>query len=396
MADDRITIDPEFAPRPSKEPFKGWAWLITAAVGVAAFVLGSLLGSPAPVEPAEIDSAATATTASDIEAPSTGTTIDSVVSTIPRASSIREMVLLPMPLSEAVPGFTDTVVLLETPNPGLYVHRWRASERRTELALFVPRGGDWWMGRLNASGTFFARVSSGGSLIVTEVPDTGMDPSESEWEGLDVEGAWWHETRPGALVFLSCPPSQPGVATFHSLEVSDPASRPLPLASVDQGCGNEEQNVWVERWDNEGVWIGQPAPGDDTRIFIAADGSETAVDSGLPGTTETFQVDGEWEEVSYSPDGTLVVLVGYDGPYSATGTSRVVSSKSGEVVAEMTEPGSEVFAPTWSTDGRFLIFEQRNHDTGTSRLVFYDTATNSTTTIPILDVLDEIRTAPVS
>ena len=76
MADDRITIDPEFAPRPSKEPGRGWAWLITAAVGVAAFVLGSLLESPAPVEPAEIDSAATATTASDIEAPSTGTTIE--------------------------------------------------------------------------------------------------------------------------------------------------------------------------------------------------------------------------------------------------------------------------------------------------------------------------------
>ena len=147
-------------------------------------------------------------------------------------------------------------------------------------------------------------------------------------------------------MFLSCPPSQPGVATFHTLEVSDPASRPLPLWSVDQGCGNEEPGVWVERWDNEGVWIGQAAPGGDTRIFIDADGSETAVDSGLPGMTETFQIDGEWEEVSYSPDGTLVVLVGYDSPYTATGTVRVVSSKSGEVVAEMTEHGSEVFALT--------------------------------------------------
>ncbi len=306
------------------------------------------------------------------------------------------MVLLPMPLSDAVPGFTDTVVLLETPGPGLYVLRWRASERRTELALFVPRSVMGGSVGLNASGTLFARVSRG-SLIVTEVPDTGMDPSESEWEGLDVVQAWWHETRPGALVFLSCPPSQPGVATFHTLEVSDPASRPLPLGSVDQGCGNEEQNVWVERWDNEGVSIGQPAPGDDTRIFIAADGSETTIDSGLPGTIETFQIDGEWEDVSYSPDGTLVALVVDDGPHSATGTIRVFSSKSGEVLTEMTETGSEAtVALTWSTDGRFLIFQQWNHDTGTARLVFYDTETNSTATIPILDIVDEIRTAPAS
>jgi hypothetical protein len=397
MADDPVTIDPEFAPRPSREPGRGSVWMMTVAVAVAAFVFGYLLRSPV-----EIESAASTTFASDVEASSstsasTGTTIGSVVSTIPRASSIREMVLLQMPLSDAVPGFTDTVVLLETPSPGFNVLRWRASERRTEVALSGSRADPWPVG-LDASGTLLARVSRDGGLIVTQVPDIGVDPSESEWEGMDVVvETRWHDTRPGALALLSCPPSQPGVATLHTWEVSDGASRPLHLRSFDQECGDEEENVWVERWDNEGVWIRKDAVGSDTVVLIDADGSETPIDSGLPAAIEPFQIDGEdIEGVSYSPDGALVALVVYLDPFASTGTVRVVNPESGVVLAEVTEPGSVVFALAWSTDGRFVVFEQVNSVTGSATLVFYDTATTSITTIPIADVVDEIRTAPAS
>jgi len=166
------------------------------------------------------------------------------------------------------------------------------------------------------------------------------------------------------------------------------------LRSFDQGCGDEELNVWVERWDDEGVLIGQAAGSRDTLILIDADGSETQIDSGLPAAIEPFQIDGESiEAVSYSPGGALVALVVYPGPRVAT--VRVVNPESGEVLAEVTEPGSNAFALAWSTDGRFLIFQQYDV-TGSATLVFYDTATNSITTIPIADVVDQIRTAPAS
>ena len=60
--------------------------------------------------------------------------------------------MLDVPLSEAVPGFTDTIVMLTTPIDGFRVVRWRPSQPMAELVLPLDRDDGWPVG-LDASGT---------------------------------------------------------------------------------------------------------------------------------------------------------------------------------------------------------------------------------------------------
>ena len=67
MADDQVTIDPEFSPRPDGGRGR-WRWLfVGAAVVVAAFLFGWLMGSGTSGESDEAGVASSTSIASSVE-----------------------------------------------------------------------------------------------------------------------------------------------------------------------------------------------------------------------------------------------------------------------------------------------------------------------------------------
>ena len=70
-----------------------------------------------------------------------------------------------------------------------------------------------------------------------------------------------------------------------------------------------------------------------------------------------------------------------------------MDAESGTLVAEVSEHDSDIITMTWSTEGRFLIYELWNFETDSGGLEWYDTATNTTTRIPLTEIVDAVRTA---
>ena len=109
MPDDP-RIDPEFQPRqPGKGQARRLRLLGVLAVVVAAFTTGWLLRSPTDSGPAE-----EAVTASSTEL--AADTTAATTTTRPRTTTtttVREVVELEVPLGDAVPGFTDTLIMLQ-------------------------------------------------------------------------------------------------------------------------------------------------------------------------------------------------------------------------------------------------------------------------------------------
>ena len=193
MADDRITIDPEFLPPSREGGGRRTAWLAAGAAVVAAIAFGWLLGSPGTTESSGV--AATEST--------TTTVVSTTSTTVPADEPLAKAAA---PLSQLVPGFTDTVVILATPGDSFNVARWSASEPMSELALTIERDeshltGGWPIG-LDASGTWFAQVLDDGVLTVHPIAYGRQGEPTREAVGLRVGSAVWHDTEPGRLAWM--------------------------------------------------------------------------------------------------------------------------------------------------------------------------------------------------
>jgi len=182
MADDQVTIDPQFSPPPPDDGQGRWlrpAGIV--AVGVAAFILGWLLKSPSPAESEPDEVAVTSSTALSGEAVVASTT------TRPRSTTTTtepsEMVGLEVPLGEAVPGFADTLTMIEWGEHQIEVLRWRVSESTPEVLLSFDQDEDaGWFAGLDASGRWAAQVTWSGLLTVHPVPES----IDEQWpEGFD-------------------------------------------------------------------------------------------------------------------------------------------------------------------------------------------------------------------
>ena len=404
MADDRITIDPEFLPPSREGGGRRTAWLAASAAVVAAIAFGWLLGSPGTTEPSDV--AATESTTTTV--PSTTSTTVAPTTTIPVAKALGAETL---PLSELVLGFTDTIILLTTPGDQFNVARWPASRATTEVALTIERDefrltGGWPIG-LDASGSWFAQVLDDGVLTVHAVRDGGETQPTREAVGLRAGSAVWHETEPGQLAWLTCSRSVPGPANLTTLDLTDAASEPVTVTSFPQDCASSwSDGVFLESWNDVGLVV-DPLWDERTEpIVITADGSEIVAEPDdpilvegvdgryyrpVPGVAETELV----VDTAWSPDGRLVavnITPNIDSPNSLV---RIVDSTTGIVVSERDGQGSGVISMTWSSDGRFLLYTTLRSAFRPGLpgpLVIHDVTSDAVTTIALSQYVDEIRT----
>ena len=354
-----------------------------------------------------------------------------------------ELPVLEVPLSEAVPGFSDTIAWTAHSDRGYSVMRWRSSEPMAEL-LPPPDDNFGSAVGLDARARWVGQIFDARVLTVQAVPTVPSEPSRREIVAHEAQGgAVWHDTEPGQLAWLECPDPLDGPTTLVTVDVSDPSADPIRARSFDQGCrkgpwGFYEPFVTLVRWGSTGVWVAkypedweekwsEDTEGQDVieSVLIDADGAEIARVSDArmiamsPDGTSVWQSD-DWEGPYFvlSPDGQQRSTVpGLDDGvahlsgawWSADGTRlamwlntdggrrilRTVDSVSGEVITEIAEPALDGWGPSlaWSTDSRFLVYEEipLPADSDTFVLVIHDTATNTTTKIPLSEDVHDIR-----
>jgi hypothetical protein len=404
MADDRITIDPEFLPPSREGGGRRTAWLAAGAAVVAAVAFGWLLGSPGTTEPSDVSATESTTTT---VASTTSTTV-APTTTLPAPEPLGNT---EVPLSQLVPGFTDTIVMLSTPGDSLDVARWAATESTPEVALSIERDdshltGGWPIG-LDASGSWFAQVLDDGVLTVHSIDDGGRAGTTREAVGLRVGSAVWHDTEAGQLAWMTCARSVPGPTMLTTLDLTDAASEPETVRSFPQDCASSlADGVFLERWNDDALvvdlfWDERSPP-----IVIGADGTDIVAEPDDPILVEG--VDGRYYrpvpgvaeselvvDTAWSPNGRLVavnITPNIDSPNSLV---RIVDSTTGSVVSERDGQGSGVISMTWSTDSRFLIYSTLRSAFKPGLpgpLVIHDVTTDKTTAITLSSYVDEIRT----
>ena len=398
MADDRITIDPEFLPPSREGGGRRTAWLAAGAAVVAAIAFGWLLGSPGTTESSGI--AATEST--------TTTVVSTTSTTVPADEPLAKAAA---PLSQLVPGFTDTVVMLATPGDSFNVARWSASELMSELALTIERDeshltGGWPIG-LDASGTWFAQVLDDGVLTVHPIAYGRQGEPTREAVGLRVGSAVWHDTEPGRLAWMTCARSVPGTTTLTTLDLTDAASEAVIVHSLPQGCASSwADGVFLESWNDDALVVDLLWDERSEPTLIGADGAEILAESGDPILVEG--VDGRYYrpvpgvantelvvDTAWSPDGSHVavnITPNIDSPNSLV---RIVDAATGVVIHERDGQGSGVISMTWSTDSRFLLYSTLRSAFRPGLpgpLVIHDVTTDVTTTFALSQYVDEIRT----
>jgi len=426
MADDQVTIDPEFRPPPpdrnQSTPLK-----TIGAVGVvvAAFAFGWLMRTPEQIEPEPDEAyaaAATTSTTGPGEIESATTTRPSTTTT----SEAPETIELVVPLSEAVPGLTDIVTIQRGAETGVDIMRWRPWQPAPEtVATFRDSATSWFAG-LDASATWYALQSEDGVLNIHRVD--GAD-AELPWSpnlqavGVRVNSMAWHDTQPGQLAWLTCSRAPGGPGTLFSLDAADGLAEPTAVRSVDRVCTNSG-GTWLHGWGDWGFAMGAAEGEQYESVILDVDGSK--IDAVGDGSTDVWFVaggpggtilaeegpdtrrpilfspdgqttgpvpglaEGEWlEDARWSADGTLLALSVRNSDFG-TASVRIVELPTGAVLAEFSEPGWEVGLGAWSSDSRFLLTNRwrclDDCDWGEPQewtLGFFDIATAINAVVPI-------------
>jgi len=391
VRNDRIRIDPEFDPRPQEGQGRRTAWLIVTALVVGAALVGLFMAVPSSPE-ADDEIAVTASASPTVATPSTSPSSGSATTSSPPTVRPSTLAALSEPLVEAIPGFTDQIVMIATPEERFTVVRWSPSETSTEVVLSMDRIAEYgcWPVGLDASGDWFARVQRDDTLIVHHVLDAPGQSSRSEAIGLNVGSVAWHDTEAGSVAWLSCARSGSGPSTLYSLDVADPTAEAVPIRTFPQDC---QDGIWLEDWSDNGALISTTTDTEVEQILVGSDG--VTVDTGgryrssIPGLDDDAPV----VEHSASPDGRFIAAIIDEHWDVEIPKLCIMDAASGALVTEVSEHDSDIVAMTWSTGGRFLIYELWNFDTESGGLEWYDTATNTTTRIPLTEIVDAIRTA---
>jgi hypothetical protein len=430
MPDDQVTIDPEFRPsRPDGGDVHRFRAAGIAAVVVAAFVLGWFLRSPAPpeAEPDGADAAASVTsTTAAVETTTTSRARPSTTTT----SEPGETIDLGVPLAETVPGFTDVITMERWSDTGVEIARWRGTQSRPQtIASFGNNSESPWFEDLDTSATWYTLRNEYGMLSVHHLE--GGDPWLAQgWGqpdlhavGVRVASSVWHDTEAGQLAWLTCSRMPGGPGTLFRLDVTDDAAEPIAIHRIDRACA-EDSSVWLAAWgdwgytfyrweetgetlvllDAEGVEIA--SVGDDlTESWFVAGGPDGTLWNDLSGAAQqSFLLspdgrsrtpapgltEGEWlGGARWSPDGTRLALTVHR-PLAESPIVRIVALPGGGTLAEFEEAGWVAGGTTWSSDGRFLLFDRWLCPDGCGfagpeewGIAFYDTQTDNATWISL-------------
>jgi hypothetical protein len=425
MPDDQVRIDPEFQPHQPGEGQAGRLRLLgVLAVVVAAFTMGWLLRSPTESGPAEEAVTAGTELAADTTAVTTTTRPRTTTTT-----TVPEVVELEVPLGDAVPGFTDTLIMLQWGERSTDLLRWGAPQAAPETVLAYSHEEDFgWIPGVDASGRWYAVVREGVLAVQRFTGGTSeswFEPPFDAAVGVRVAGALWHDTAGGQLAWLSCPRSPAAGGTLHTLDVTNDEAIPEMIASIDGTCGATSR-IWVGDWGDWGFNVGfeDGGTGPPTEVLLGPDGNEMArsnpaqgvfLVAGNPdGTTiwvdhsgasrqpesyvlsrdgaERTQVpgvvDGELiDHALWAPDGSRLA-VSLSNPDDGGVTLRVVDGATGAVLTQIEEPGW-VWPRGWSTDSRYLLYERWPEDFDgwgppeDAELVFHDVSTDAAVAVPL-------------
>lgn len=391
MRNDRIRIDPEFDPRPPQEQGRRTAWLVATALVVGAALVGLFIAVPSSPE-ADDEIAVAASPSPSVATTSTSPSSGAATPSTPPPARPSALAALSEPLSEAIPGFTDQIVMLATPAERFEVVRWSPSESSTDVVLSMDRIAEYgcWPVGLDASGDWFARVQRDDTLIVHHVLDAPGESSRSEAIGLNVGSVAWHDTEAGSVAWISCARSGSGPSTLYALDVADPTAEPKPIRTFEQDC---QDGIVLERWSDNGALISTTTDTETEQILVDSDGVTVEGDGRYRPSVPGLDDDAPVVEHSASPDGRFVAAIIDEHWDVEIPKLCIVDAESGALVSEVSEHDSDIVAMTWSTGGRFLIYELWNFDTESGGLEWYDTATNATTRIPLTEIVDAIRTA---
>jgi hypothetical protein len=375
---------------------------------VAATAFGWLLGSPGSTETPDVAAAEATTTT--VAAATTTTVV--TTTTLPAADPLG---VTAVPLSALVPGFSDTILFLTTPVEEINVAAWPASQTTPEAALSIERDdahltGGWPIG-LDVSGSWFAQILGDGVLTVHPIADDEAAQPGREAVGLRVGSAVWHSTEPGRLAWLACARSTPGPATLTTVDLTDPASEPVTVSSLPQGC-TSDRDEWVvlESWEGEALVVSLPRDRRSEPVLIDVDSGDILAEPDEPVLVEN--ADGRYYRsvpgaasdelvvsTAWSPDGRQVA-VNLTPQFDRTASLvRIVDAATGAIVSERDGNGSGVITMTWSTDSRFLLYTTLRSAFNPGLpgpLVIHDVTTDVVTTVSMSRYVDEIRTRTAS
>ena len=430
MPDDQVTIDPEFEPSPpSGDPDRRFRAVAIAGVVMAAFAFGWLMRTPEQIEPEPVEEYALAGTTSTTaieETAASPTTRPSTTTTTEAPSTIGLLV----PLEEAVPGFTDIIIVEHWNEAGFEVARWRPTASAPETILAFGHDEPHGFAGLDASGSWYATQDENGVLSVHRL--SGADP-DLEWfpnlqaVGVRVASLAWHDTEPGLLAWLTCSRTPGGPGTLFRLDVADGVAEPATIRRIDKVCA-ENAGTWLQGWGDWGFVLGVSEGEQFETVRLAPDGGEIAsvgngsadawmaaaspvgtiwTEDGFDLRPSSFLLspDGEsrmpvpglaegelLEDARWSPDSTRLAL-SVRSPVTSNLVVRIVEPQTDAIVAEITEiadSNTEIGLGAWSTDSRFLLVDRWLCPDGCGytdpqgrELAFYDTHTDTTTTIGI-------------
>jgi hypothetical protein len=331
-----------------------------------------------------------------------------------------------VPLGEAVPGFTDAIVMFTTVRGVHNILRWEPSQPAPDTVLTTGAllmNPD--VSGLDVSGGWFAEIHRDGDLLVYPVPIVTGGSAAFEVVASDVYSTIWHDTEAGRLAYLACPDPSSGTATLFTLDITNPAAEPILIRAFDQGCvrgdpffyESEVGDVDFEWWGTGGV-AARVFNGDTFEsVLIGADGAE--IPGGLDTATVSEGPDGQQldtagiiasdetlQHASWSPNGNLVALT-IRAPRSDGQPGRIlriVDAVTGAIVVEISETGDTLITTrfVWSNDSRFVVYHSWHQPggiaegwidetTGSASLGFYDTDTDTLTTVPLDGIVDQIR-----
>jgi hypothetical protein len=403
VSDDQVTIDPDFvrstetAPRPSVS----WRAVLVLVVGaglvgwwVASWLVTSSTEPNVPISSVAYDPESTPPVSSDDPPES-----DTVSMTTPLANISDQ-------LSDVVPGFTDSIVMLAMSSNRVDVVGWAPSESGVQSMLSIERetvseGRDVPVG-LDASGSWFAQIRTDGALAVYPIAVSRGGLPEPTLIDIGVMTALWHDTVAGSMAWIACTPAEPGSATLFTASAVVSAA-PAPLRAFADGCKGPDNRVSLMAWNEKGALVRITSQGDARYAVVGSDGSETDFGSIEPAPVVSFRGQlvsevptlGDQEylaDAKWSPDGSIVAIELHQYWGDKHPRLRVVDVESNRILTEYSEADAQIKATAWSEDSQFLLYLTWNLHSRTGSLAFYDTSQNTTVRIPVTEVIDEIRT----